>query len=161
MLFAVAASLAAQDSRFNAGARLVVVPVSVTDLKGRSLDGLEASDFVVLDNGKPRKVAVDTIDTGVAPIALMVAVQGSGISAAVLEKVRKIGAMIQPLIIGGNVDAMRVANALAERGVLVPAIRPPTVPANTARLRVSLSAAHTDEDVARLIDALHQVAQTP
>jgi 8-amino-7-oxononanoate synthase len=67
---------------------------------------------------------------------------------------------IQPLVIGGNSDALRVANALAERGVLVPAIRPPTVPAGTARLRISLSAAHTDEDVSRLIDALHHVAKT-
>jgi 8-amino-7-oxononanoate synthase len=66
---------------------------------------------------------------------------------------------IQPLVIGGNVDALRVADALAERGVLVPAIRPPTVAAGTARLRISLSAAHTHEDVARLIDALHHVAK--
>ncbi len=64
---------------------------------------------------------------------------------------------IQPLVIGGNVEVMRVSAALADCGVLVPAIRPPTVPTGTARLRISLSAAHTNEDVARLIDALRRV----
>ena len=65
---------------------------------------------------------------------------------------------IQPLLIGDAVGAVRVSEALAARGLLVPAIRPPTVAAGTARLRISLSAAHTHEDVARLIDALHHVA---
>jgi 8-amino-7-oxononanoate synthase len=62
---------------------------------------------------------------------------------------------IQPIIIGENNDAMRVSTALYEQGFLVPAIRPPTVPAGTARLRVTLSAAHTSEDVAQLVDALN------
>jgi 8-amino-7-oxononanoate synthase len=64
---------------------------------------------------------------------------------------------IQPLMVGGNDEALRVSTALAQRGVLVPAIRPPTVPAGSARLRISLSAAHTAGDVARLVDALHEV----
>ena len=62
---------------------------------------------------------------------------------------------IQPVQIGANEDAMRAAAALYDAGFWVPAIRPPTVPAGTARLRVTLSAAHTDDDVARLIHALH------
>ena len=61
---------------------------------------------------------------------------------------------IQPVIIGDNFEALRVANALYERGLWVPAIRPPTVPKDTARLRVSLSAAHTTQQVQQLIDAL-------
>ena len=100
ILVLLALSLAAQDSRFDVRSRLVVVPVSVTDLKGSSVDGLEAADFQLLDNGHPQKVAVDTIDTGVAPIALVIAVQVSGISTAALEKVRRIGAMIQPIVTG-------------------------------------------------------------
>ncbi len=64
---------------------------------------------------------------------------------------------IQPLVIGGNDEALRVAAALAARGVQVPAIRPPTVPQGSARLRISLSAAHSDEDVAHLIEALCEV----
>jgi 8-amino-7-oxononanoate synthase len=62
---------------------------------------------------------------------------------------------IQPIIIGENNDAVRASTALYEQGLLVPAIRPPTVPVGTARLRVTLSAAHTSDDVARLVDVLN------
>ena len=65
---------------------------------------------------------------------------------------------IQPVIVGDNHEALRVANALYARGLWVPAIRPPTVPQGTARLRVSLSAAHTTEHVAALIAALQDLA---
>jgi 8-amino-7-oxononanoate synthase len=61
---------------------------------------------------------------------------------------------IQPLVIGDSAAAMRLSEQLAARGVLVPAIRPPTVPQGTARLRISLSADHTIEDVDRLVHAL-------
>lgn len=63
---------------------------------------------------------------------------------------------IQPLIIGSNEDALAVMARLDEQGVWVPAIRPPTVPEGTARLRISLSAAHTVEQVDQLCDALAQ-----
>jgi VWFA-related protein len=97
---AIALTLAAQDAPFGVQSRLVLVPVNVTDAKGRTVDGLESKDFVVLDNGRPQKATVDSVATGVAPIALVVAIQTSGISKAVLEKVQKIGAMIQPLVTG-------------------------------------------------------------
>ncbi len=100
MVLAFAALLAAQEPRFDVRSRLVLVPVTVTDLEGHPIDGLEGSDFLLFDNGRPQKATVDTIDTGVAPVALVIAVQTSGISAAALEKVRKIAAMIQPLITG-------------------------------------------------------------
>lgn len=61
---------------------------------------------------------------------------------------------IQPLLAGGNDAALDLSARLAARGLLVPAIRPPTVPQGTARLRISLSAAHTADDVARLTAAL-------
>lgn len=64
---------------------------------------------------------------------------------------------IQPLIVGGNEEALEISAGLAQHGVLVPAIRPPTVPEGSARLRISLSAAHSTQDVVRLIDALHAV----
>lgn len=95
-----AALLVAQEPGFNVQSRLVLVPTTVTDKKGRSLEELDPSRFVVLDNGRQRQVTVDTLATGVAPIALVIAVQSSGISAAALENIRKIGAMIQPLITG-------------------------------------------------------------
>jgi 8-amino-7-oxononanoate synthase len=61
---------------------------------------------------------------------------------------------IQPLVIGESRDALAVADALAAQGLLVPAIRPPTVPRGSARLRISLSADHRIEDVERLAAAL-------
>lgn len=63
---------------------------------------------------------------------------------------------IQPLLVGGNDEALSLSVRLAEAGLLVPAIRPPTVPQGTARLRISLSADHQAEDVLRLIAALVQ-----
>ena len=60
-------------------------------------------------------------------------------------------------MIGANDEALRVAAALLEQGLWVPAIRPPTVPLNTARLRVTLSAAHTTQEVAQLIGALNEL----
>jgi 8-amino-7-oxononanoate synthase len=65
---------------------------------------------------------------------------------------------IQPVIIGDNHDALRVAGALYERGLWVPAIRPPTVPKGSARLRVSLTAAHRADQVASLVAALRELA---
>lgn len=65
---------------------------------------------------------------------------------------------IQPVIVGDNERALGVSGQLAERGLLVPAIRPPTVPVGTARLRISLSAAHAVRDVERLIDALRSLS---
>lgn len=67
---------------------------------------------------------------------------------------------IQPIIIGANDEAMAAASRLHEQGLWVPAIRPPTVPAGTARLRVTLSAAHTEQDVAQLTAALNQLERT-
>jgi 8-amino-7-oxononanoate synthase len=64
---------------------------------------------------------------------------------------------IQPLIIGENDQAMEISSALRARGILVPAIRQPTVPQGAARLRISLCAAHTMEDVARLGKALREL----
>jgi len=66
---------------------------------------------------------------------------------------------IQPILIGSADSAMRTSNALLERGFFVAAIRPPTVPADTSRLRITLSAAHRDEDVERLVAALAEILQ--
>ena len=65
---------------------------------------------------------------------------------------------IQPLLVGDNDAAMALSRALYARGISVPAIRPPTVPQGTARLRISLSAAHDEQDVAKLVSALHELA---
>ena len=62
--------------------------------------------------------------------------------------------VIKPLIVGSSDEALKLSQALREEGVLVTAIRPPTVPANTARLRVTLSAAHEQGDVQKLLSAI-------
>jgi 8-amino-7-oxononanoate synthase len=64
---------------------------------------------------------------------------------------------IIPIMIGDETAALGAADRLLVEGVLVPAIRPPTVPAGTSRLRVSLSASHSEADVQRLLEALKQV----
>jgi len=61
---------------------------------------------------------------------------------------------IVPVVVGEAADAIRLARLLTNRGYLVGAIRPPTVPPGTARLRVSLSADHTTQQVDALADAL-------
>jgi 8-amino-7-oxononanoate synthase len=64
---------------------------------------------------------------------------------------------IQPLIVGDNAAALALSAALEAGDVRVTAIRPPTVPEGTARLRITLSAAHTAADVARLLDSLSAI----
>ncbi len=66
---------------------------------------------------------------------------------------------IQPLIVGESKLALALSARLCEAGIWVPAIRPPTVPMGTARLRISLSAAHDEGQVARLVAALHACAE--
>lgn len=61
---------------------------------------------------------------------------------------------IQPIVLGEPGHAVRASAALQERGLLVGAIRPPTVPKGTSRLRVTLNATHTEEDVDRLLSGL-------
>ena len=65
---------------------------------------------------------------------------------------------IQPYIVGDNEAAVALSKALWERGLWVPAIRPPTVPKGTARLRISVSAAHTAGDIDHLLSALKELA---
>jgi 8-amino-7-oxononanoate synthase len=64
---------------------------------------------------------------------------------------------IVPVILGEEADAVEAARALLVRGLLVPAIRPPTVPAGSSRLRVTMSAAHTTRQVEVLLDALREL----
>jgi len=63
---------------------------------------------------------------------------------------------IQPLLIGDSERALQLSAGLRARGIMITAIRPPTVPQGTARLRATLSAAHSEADVDRLLDALQQ-----
>ena len=64
---------------------------------------------------------------------------------------------IQPIMIGKTEDALQVAQQLYQKNIWVPAIRPPTVPADTARLRITFSASHTTEQIDHLIQALMEI----
>ncbi|MCB5190373.1 8-amino-7-oxononanoate synthase [Methylobacillus arboreus] len=64
---------------------------------------------------------------------------------------------IQPVVIGSNDEALQVSKRLLEKGILVPAIRPPTVPKGSARLRISLSATHSHDDIQQLISHLQML----
>ena len=63
---------------------------------------------------------------------------------------------IQPIIIGDSAQAMAISAQLRAQGILVGAIRPPTVAVGSARLRITLSAAHSSAQVQQLLDALAQ-----
>ena len=58
---------------------------------------------------------------------------------------------IQPVIVGNEIDALSLNQWLMDTGIYVPAIRPPTVPKGTSRMRISFSALHSDLDVRKLI----------
>ncbi len=64
---------------------------------------------------------------------------------------------IIPVILGSAASALEAAAFLRQRGIYVPAIRPPTVPPNSARLRISLMATHTDANITQLLDAMKQL----
>jgi 8-amino-7-oxononanoate synthase len=64
---------------------------------------------------------------------------------------------IQPILLGDDARALRVADQLRARGLLATAIRPPTVPEGGARLRITFCALHTEQDVTRLLEALAEV----
>lgn len=66
---------------------------------------------------------------------------------------------IQPLIIGDSQRAVDISNALFDKGFLISAIRPPTVPKNSARLRITFSAAHEEQHIDRLLEALSQTIE--
>jgi VWFA-related protein len=105
----VAAGAQQQPPPLQANAPLVLVAATVTDRKGNLIDGLTADDFVVADDGVRQDIRLDTSDTVLAPVSLVVAVQCSGISAAVLAKINRVGGMIQPLVAGDRGRAAVIA----------------------------------------------------
>jgi 7-keto-8-aminopelargonate synthetase-like enzyme len=88
--------------------------------------------------------------------------EGVGLCARLRAHVERIApghpSPIIPVVLGDEQRALDASAALLDRGLLVPAIRPPTVAPGTSRLRISLSAAHTDDEVERLAVALTELS---
>lgn len=100
-----AASLFSQNTTIRTTVPLVVVSTSVTDKQGHPIYGLTASDFVLTDNGEIRSLNVEETDFGLAPVALVVVIQRTGVSEAALQKIKKVGAAIPEAVVGANGEA--------------------------------------------------------
>jgi VWFA-related protein len=102
LLLLSVACACAQESVIRTTVPLVLVPTTVTDRHGKTVDGLNEADFEVLDNGKPVKHSLEVTSQ---PIALVVAVQTSAIAGPALAKIQKIGSMFEPLVVGDRGSA--------------------------------------------------------
>jgi hypothetical protein len=79
-----------------------MIPATVTDGERRYINGLDIEDFAVLDDGQPRQIQLDTADTIDSPLAVVVAVQANNTASAAVEKIQKIGSIIEPLVTGAR-----------------------------------------------------------
>ena len=95
----------AQDNTFRTTVPLIVAPASVTDRHGKPVYGLTAADFELLDNGTPRTVQVSVADDGLAPVAVVLAIQTTDTSLSAIGKIRKVGALIQSAVVGEGGEA--------------------------------------------------------
>ncbi len=154
------------------GGDAVIVRVGTLSKTLGSLGGFVASSRDVVDLLVNRarsyifSTALTPSDAGAALAALGVlrSQEGAALVARLADLVeRTVGAglaapghpsPIIPVVLGSETRALEASAALLTDGLWVPAIRPPTVPPGTSRLRVTLSAAHRDDDVERLLDAL-------
>jgi VWFA-related protein len=147
-----AGELVAQNPAFRTETNVVQVPVGVTASNGRDVEGLEARDFIVRDNGVTREVALDVFGAGAAPISLAIAVQSAGISTPALRKIRRIGGMIQPLVIGTRGEAA-VVTFDSEIAWVQDFTRDPAAIRNAFTSLKPFKSAH-----ARMYDAIAEVA---
>src|SRR5947209_6249753 len=99
----------AQEPTIRTNVPLVVVPTGVTDKTGHPIEGLTASDFVVIDEGKVRAAHVDAIDSEAPPLALVIAIQASGFSDPAIKKIRKTASLISQSVLGANGEATVLA----------------------------------------------------
>lgn len=94
--------LPAQGPTLKATVPLVVAPTTVTDQAGHHVLGLTAADLLLFDNNVPRQIQVDELTS---PIALVVATQSTQQAWAALDKIKKVGALIEPLVAGDRGEA--------------------------------------------------------
>lgn len=102
LLLLYALLLGSQETTIRTTVPLVTIPVSVTDRTGSSVEGIAATEFVLLDNGDRRPVSVDVLEAGLSPISLVAVVQTSNMSLAAIGKIRKIGSMVPLAVVGAN-----------------------------------------------------------
>ena len=105
LVFPLLAQEPESSTTIRANVPLVLAPVTVTDKKGNFIDGLKVEDFRLTDEGKPQQVRMDTSDTVLAPVSLMVLIQASGISTPALARTQQVGGMIKPLVVGDRGQA--------------------------------------------------------
>ena len=102
---------------------------------------------------------------GLAALRVLRSPEGDALAATLRRHVDRLlpghPSPIVPIVIGSEDDAVAASAMLLERGLWVPAIRPPTVAPGTSRLRVTFSAAHTDDEVSVLLDALAAIGALP
>ncbi len=105
-----------------------------------------------------------------AAVKVITSPQGTALCTRLSDHVQRVAAIggkdrspspIISVIVGDELDALAASSALLARGLWVPAIRPPTIPSGTSRLRITLSAVHTDEQVERLTFALVELGLSP
>ena len=105
LLFPLLAQEPESSATIRANVPLVLAPVAVTDKKGNFIDGLKVEDFRLNDDGVPQQIRMDTSDTVLAPVSLVVLIQASGISTPALARTQQVGGMIKPLVIGDRGQA--------------------------------------------------------
>ena len=154
------------------GSRRMIVRVGTLSKTLGSLGGFVAAsrDVVDLVVNRARSYIFSTAPTpadasaALAALRVLRSAEGAALTgrlAVLIDRVAEAGfappghpSPIIPVVLGSEQAALSASAALLEEGLWVPAIRPPTVPAGTSRLRVTLSAAHGDHDVSRLLQAL-------
>jgi 7-keto-8-aminopelargonate synthetase-like enzyme len=148
---------------------LAVVRVGTLSKTLGSLGGWVAADSPMIDllvnRARPYifTTALTPADTAAALAALGVvrSAEGTGLRArlrAAIDAVRPgHPSPIIPVVLGDEAVAVKAASSLLDDGIFVPAIRPPTVPPGTSRLRIALSAAHTDDMIDDLLGALDRL----
>jgi 8-amino-7-oxononanoate synthase len=160
----------------------MVVRVGTLSKTLGSLGGFVAAsrDVVDLIVNRARSYIFSTAPTpadaaaALAALRVLRSAEGAALTgrlAALIDRVAEAGfappghpSPIIPVVLGSEQAALSASAALLQDGLWVPAIRPPTVPVGTSRLRVTLSAAHSDDDVSRLVQALARLpraAATP
>jgi 8-amino-7-oxononanoate synthase len=157
--------------------RGTVVRVGTLSKTLGSLGGFAAAsrDIVDLIVNRARSYIFSTAPTpadaaaALAALRIVRSAEGAALAgrlAALIDRVAEAGfaapghpSPIIPVVLGSEQAALSASAALLHDGLWVPAIRPPTVPVGTSRLRVTLSAAHSDEDVSQLLHALARLSR--